>query len=168
MNFYMTFGTVDYLHKTVTRHPNEQLLLMSNNDTGILFHETEDNSIFKEPKRYEVIDSTGGLPKNGFAVLNNIPVSDEGRPLFETRFKERAKLIEKEPGFASIRVLRPANSDTYIILTFWDTEQYFKDWQQSQAYNQAHKKRGTSDGVDQKSIFPRPSYVTTYYSVDIE
>jgi heme-degrading monooxygenase HmoA len=165
MNFYVTFGTADYLAKTASEHQNEKMLLMQNEDKGILFHESDAKSFFKEPKKYEVLDGAGDFQKGSYAVLNNIPVSDEGKPLFEQRFKERARMIEGEPGFVAIRVLRPVNDDTYVILTLWEDESSFKNWQQSKSFEQAHKKRGTSAGADQKSIFPRPSYVTTYNTV---
>jgi len=165
---YITYGTVDYLEKLVKKHSNETLLLMANQDTAVLFHETEGATIFNEPKKYDVLDSTGIITNGNFAVLNNIPVTDEGRPLFEKRFSERARLIEKEPGFSAIRVLRPTRGDTYIILTLWESEQHFKAWQDSKAYEHAHKKRGSEEGIDRKSIFPRPSYVTTYTKVAIE
>lgn len=165
MNFYVTFGTPEYLAKTAAEHSDENMLLMQNEDKGILLHESDSASLFKEPKKYEVLDGVGDFKTGSYAVLNNIPVTDEGRPLFEQRFKERARMIENEPGFAAIRVLRPVQDDTYVILTLWDKEESFKNWQQSQSYAKAHKKRGTSEGMDQKPIFPRPSYVTTYQAV---
>ncbi|WP_226670048.1 antibiotic biosynthesis monooxygenase family protein [Metabacillus litoralis] len=168
MNLYITYGTTDYLEKIKKDHPDQSLLHMENIDTSVLFHETQQQSIFNEPKKYEVLDSSGELANGSYAVLNNIPVSAEGKPLFEQRFSERARLIESEPGFSAIRVLRPKSGDTYIILTLWENEQYFKAWQDSKAYENAHKKRGTSEGVDKHSIFPRPSYVTTYSLVDNE
>ncbi|WP_338780886.1 antibiotic biosynthesis monooxygenase [Metabacillus sp. FJAT-52054] len=162
MKLYMTFGTADYLEGIVTSNSNETMLLMHTDDNAMLIHETDGETVLKEPKKYEVLDSSGSFEQAGFAVLNNIPVTEEGKPLFEQRFSERARMIESEPGFAAIRVLRPMRDDTYVILTLWEDEASFKNWQQSKAYEHAHKKRGTSDGVDQKSIFPRPSYVTTY------
>ncbi|MFD2216259.1 antibiotic biosynthesis monooxygenase family protein [Metabacillus endolithicus] len=166
MKLYITYGTVDYLAKLEKSHADHTLLLMANQDTGVLFHESDGETIFKEPKTYEVLDSTGNIKNGSFAVLNNIPVSDEGRPLFEKRFSERARMIENEPGFSAIRVLRPKSSDTYIILTLWESEKHFKDWQNSKAYEHAHKKRGSEEGIDRQSIFPRPSYVTTYSIVN--
>ena len=112
---------------------------------------------------YEVLDHKGQLEDGAYAVFNNIPVTEEGRDLFESRFKNRAGLVEKEPGFAAIRILRPLDSDTYVILTMWEDESAFTTWQSSQAYSHAHKKRGTSEGIDKRpNIFPRPSFVTTY------
>lgn len=112
---------------------------------------------------YEILDQQGRLEDGTFAVFNNIPVTEEGRELFESRFKNRAGLVEKEPGFAAIRILRPLDTDTYVILTMWHDEAAFTNWQSSQAYSHAHKKRGTSEGIDKRpNIFPRPSFVTTY------
>lgn len=112
---------------------------------------------------YEVLDQKGKLEDGAFAVFNNIPVTEEGRELFESRFQNRAGLVEKEPGFAAIRILRPLDSDTYVILTMWEDESAFTNWQSSQAYSHAHKKRGTSEGIDKRpNIFPRRSFVTTY------
>lgn len=57
---------------------------------------------------YEVLDAVGEMTGNaGFVVCNNIAVTEEGRPVFEHRFQNRAGLIEKEPGFRAIRVLHP-------------------------------------------------------------
>lgn len=165
MNFYITYGTIDYLSELKASHENEKLLLLKKDESAALFHESEGESIFKEPKKYEVLDSVGAFENGQYAVLNNIPVTQEGKPLFEQRFKERARMIENEPGFTAIRVLRPVSGDTYVILTLWDSEKSFQDWQNSKAFDHAHKKRGTSEGVDQKSIFRGPSYVTTYQAL---
>ncbi|MCI3923072.1 antibiotic biosynthesis monooxygenase [Paenibacillus sp. TRM 82003] len=120
-----------------------------------------------EAAAYEILDEAGALPSNeegGFAVCNNIAVTDEGREEFEGRFRARARMVENEPGFRAIRVLRPVTGDTYVILTVWASETDFKAWQQSKAYEHAHKKRGTQEGIDvqRPSIFARPSFVTTY------
>lgn len=116
------------------------------------------------PAYYEAIDAVGTLSGAGFAVLNNIPVTEEGHSIFEQRFMNRARKVEQEPGFIAIRVLRPLNNDTYVILTLWREEADFEAWQNSQAYSHAHRKRDSQDGLTEQkpSIFPRPSFVTTY------
>ncbi|MCP8968216.1 antibiotic biosynthesis monooxygenase family protein [Ectobacillus ponti] len=125
----------------------------------IVLHESDAGEM-----KYEVLDAVGELTgAKGFAVLNNIPVKEEGREQFEQRFLNRARLIENEPGFQVFRLLRPLTDDTYVVLTIWDDEASFKAWQQSQSYNKAHQKRHTPEGIDQQvSIFPRPSFVTTF------
>ncbi|WP_456275968.1 antibiotic biosynthesis monooxygenase family protein [Bacillus sp. AK128] len=164
---YITGGTTDFLQKIVEENKSQDfLVLQDNDDQSLLIHESTGEGVFQEGREYEIIDETGELRKTGYAVLNNIPVTDEGRPLFEYRFKNRARMVEDEQGFIAIRVLRPLNSDTYIILTQWETEKDFTNWQTSKAYDHAHKKRGTSEGVDQQPIFPRPSYATKYNVIE--
>ncbi len=163
----MTFGTEDFLQTLKSQIDNGELLLMAGEENAVLMHETTEKSSFSAGKKFEVLDGVGNFQNGHFAVLNNIPVTQEGRPVFEYRFSQRARLIEEEPGFVAIRVLRPTDeSDTYVILTLWEEEASFKRWQESKAYENAHKKRGTEEGVDkQQQIFPRPSYVTTYRGV---
>lgn len=161
---FITSGTYEFLIKYKEKYPNENLLLIQNEDTSLLIQETEGESLFKEPRRYEVIDAAGTWDNGGFVVFNNIPVTDEGRPIFEYRFKNRARLIEKEPGFASIRVLRPKQSDTYIIITIWENKKDFENWQKSASFGKAHGNNGKEKetGKGKTKVFPRPSYVTKY------
>ncbi|MEE3948780.1 heme-degrading monooxygenase HmoB [Bacillus wiedmannii] len=146
-----------------------------NNDKDMFYKENTEESV-EGSLKYDVLDAAGefkGQP--GYIVCNNISVTDEGRPVFENRFKNRAGLIENEPGFQAIRVLRPLSNDTYVILTMWETEQNFKDWTESRSFENAHKKRpAQAEGQtqaqaqahphaeQQKSIFSRPSFVTTF------
>ncbi|WLV25901.1 antibiotic biosynthesis monooxygenase [Aciduricibacillus chroicocephali] len=101
-------------------------------------------------KEYETIDASGDLKAEGTIVLNNIPISLEGRNAFEERFLGRARAIEETPGFIAIRVLRPLNDEVYVVLTQWESEQAFRDWQSSSAYSKAHKRRHTAEGLDQR------------------
>jgi heme-degrading monooxygenase HmoA len=157
---YITTGTTDYLKKVKDMHANETMLLLESGEDAVLIHETDGETVFKEPRCYEVIDAVGELG-GAFVVCNNIPVTDEGRPLFEYRFQQRARLIEHEPGFVAIRVLRPLSNDTYIIMTLWEGKEHFEHWQRSKAFAKAHEQRKEEQQSQQK-IFPRPSYVTTY------
>ncbi|MBU9712737.1 antibiotic biosynthesis monooxygenase family protein [Evansella tamaricis] len=142
----------------LTLKGEDDLLHLVESDSMIELELTESDLIF------EVIDASSSLQKGAFLVCNNIPVVENGRKVFEQRFQNRARMIENEPGFVAIRVCRPLNSDTYVIMTFWEKEQDFLNWKQSSAYEHAHKKRGTSEGIDMQKpqIFPRPSFVETY------
>ncbi|MBM7647605.1 heme-degrading monooxygenase HmoA [Bacillus ectoiniformans] len=163
MNVFITSGTYDFLKTIKAKHANETMILMENAEGAVLLHETSASTVFESPRKFEVIDSSGELAEHGHVVFNNIPVTEEGRPIFEYRFKNRARAIEDVDGFQAIRVLRPLNADTYIILTQWKDEAAFKGWQNSKAYDKAHQKRGTEDGIDnQPKIFSSPSYVSSY------
>src|SRR3954471_10937418 len=104
MRIFFTNGTHEYLKKMVKEHEGETLILMQNEHASLLIHETVGESLFKEPRKYEVVDASGQLTDTGFAVFNHIPVTDEGRPLFEYRFKNQGDLMETQPGFIAIRV----------------------------------------------------------------
>jgi heme oxygenase (mycobilin-producing) len=157
---YITTGTKDYLQQLKNSHPGETMLLLEGEEDAVLLHETAGETVFQEPRAYEVIDAVGPLA-GAFVVCNNIPVTDEGRPLFEYRFQQRTRLIEQEPGFAAIRVLRPLSNDTYIIMTLWDGKEHFERWQRSQAFTKAHQ-QGKETKPAGLRLFPRPSYVMTY------
>jgi len=166
MYIYLTSGTPDFMQLLELEHPEETMISLQGEENTVLLHETVESTIFESPRKYEILDQSGELHSKGFFVFNNIPVTDEGRPIFEQRFQNRARAIENEPGFVAIRVMRPLNSDTYIILTEWSEESAFKAWQSSQAYNTAHKKRGTDEGIDKRpNIFAGPTYVKTYTGV---
>ncbi|MFC3210430.1 antibiotic biosynthesis monooxygenase family protein [Planomicrobium okeanokoites] len=162
MNLFMTTGTYEYMKKMREKHPEETMVVMQGENTTLILHETEGKSIFQTPRRYEVVDGTGEFKEKGFFVFNNIPVTDEGRPIFEHRFKNRAGAIENEPGYVAFRVLRPLDSDTYVVLTEWESPAFFEKWKESQAFSKAHSKSEEAPASKPANIFAGSSYVTTY------
>ncbi|MED0887193.1 heme-degrading monooxygenase HmoB [Bacillus mycoides] len=156
--------------------PLEQAHFTAKNNEKDMFYKENTEESVESTLQYDVLDAVGEFKEqSGYIVCNNISVTDDGRPVFENRFKNRAGLIENEPGFQAIRVLRPLSNDTYVILTMWETEQNFKDWTESRSFENAHKKRpAQAEGQaqaqaqahphaeQQKSIFSRPSFVTTF------
>jgi heme-degrading monooxygenase HmoA len=165
MKVYIAMGTYEFLKKMKDAHPEQSLLFLQNENTCLLLHETEGNSLFKNPLKYEVIDGSGNFTvKQGFAVLHYIPVTDEGRPIFEYRFKEFSIQMERVPGFETARVLRPQASDTFCLLTIWNNAADFKKWQTSDMFNEMFSSNKTKTKSDKKlpQIFPRPAYMTKY------
>ena len=139
MNVYMTTGTYTFLKTIKEKHANETIFLMQNGQTALLLHETSGKTVFASPRRYEVVDGKGTIQNKGFVVMNHIPVTEEGRPLIEYRFKNQVGVIENEPGFIAIRVLRPIKSDTYVILTVWKKESDFNNWTDFKSFSEAHQ-----------------------------
>lgn len=164
MNLFMTTGTYEYMRKMRDKHPEENMVVMQGENTTLILHETEGKSIFQTPRRYEVVDGTGEFKEKGFFVFNNIPVTEEGRPIFEHRFKNRAGAIESEPGYVAFRVLRPLDSDTYVVLTEWESPVFFEKWKESQAFSKAHSKPESAAPAKPVNIFSGSSYVTTYHA----
>ncbi len=77
-------------------------------------------------------------------VANRIYVKPEYADAFEMRFRERAGLVDKMPGFISNQILRPVNDgDPYVVFTTWMRRQDFLDWVRSDAFVKGHAQSGT-------------------------
>ena len=77
-------------------------------------------------------------------VANRIYVKQEYADAFEQRFRERAGLVDKMPGFISNHVLRPVNEgDPYVVFTFWQSRQDFLNWVRSDEFVKGHAQSGT-------------------------
>jgi heme-degrading monooxygenase HmoA len=161
MYIYMTAGTFEFLKKIETKNINETMVTMENENGALLLHETMNGTIFKEPRRYEVLESVGEIRREGFVVMNNIPVTVEGRPLFEHQLKNQPRKLMNEQGFLATRTLRPLSSNTYVLLTVWEKAIHFQAWQNSESFFEAHK--NTVAGLDYgPKIFTSSAYVSSF------
>lgn len=158
MNVYITTGTFEYLKGIEMTYPSESMVTMVNQDGALLLHETTKTSVFKEPREYEILGSSGLIGTEGFAVINNIPVTEESGPLFEHQFKDLPSLLEKEKGIISIRVLRPLSSNTYLILTIWDSAAAFEN---GKTLLDSEIRKGY-ENVKHSHIFTSAPYVSKY------
>lgn len=80
-----------------------------------------------------------------FVAVNYINCTPEYRERFETLFGSRAHAIDSMPGFIEMHVLRPEkDGDNYLIVSYWENEDAFKDWTKSEAFIEGHK-RGFAD-----------------------
>ncbi|MFD1017774.1 antibiotic biosynthesis monooxygenase family protein [Thalassobacillus hwangdonensis] len=166
MKVSMTNGTLNYLAKLENKHPEATIFLMQSEDKTLAYTEGE-AQVFEEGRDYEVVDAVGDVKKDGFVVMNNIPVRDEGRPVFEDRFKNRAGGVEKMDGFQAIRILRPVSGNTYIVFTQWRNEQSFENWKNSQSFENAHKNSGPQH-KEKPSFIDGNAYITKYHMIDIK
>ncbi len=72
-------------------------------------------------------------------VANRIPVHPDQAQAFEERFAERLGLVDQMEGFVAYRLLRPTKAeDPYVVLTFWESEELFRAWTQSDNFRQQH------------------------------
>ncbi|MCP3026740.1 antibiotic biosynthesis monooxygenase [Halobacillus sp. A5] len=162
MTVSMTNGTLNYLAKLQQEHP--EVLLMQDQDKTAAYYEGSQSSFFAEGRDFEVVEAIGDVQQTGFVVMNNIPVSDEGRPVFEDRFKKRAGSVESMDGFQAIRILRPVKGNTYVVFTQWRNEQSFEDWKNSQAFEKAHENSGPKHKEKPSFIDGKP-YITKYHMI---
>lgn len=78
-------------------------------------------------------------------VVNRIPVARGYEEAFESRFKARAYLVEEMPGFIRNEILRPVQSDCYLVKTYWEDMASFESWCKSDAFRQAHASHPPSE-----------------------
>lgn len=163
MHIYITSGTMDFMDSLRKNYKNEQMIAMHGKGNSLLIHETTEPSLFQTPMKYDVIGSAGHFEEEGFFALNNVSVTDEGRPIFEHWLLSHIDPIEKESGFLAYRLLRPLGSNTYIILTQWSKKIFFDLWQESLSYQQLLSTNETGTGLERKPhMFSSAPYVTTY------
>jgi heme oxygenase (mycobilin-producing) len=163
MNIYMTFGTQNFLQTIYDKHKaKKKIYLLQGSDSAALLLETDKKNIFHSGRKYNVIESEGNYERARFIVIDNIPVEEEQRDVFELRFKNRGRTIEKEPGCYGMRFLRPLDTHTYAIITLWESESYFRRWQQTEVYKETYKHREKGTGMP-ISIFSGEPYIRTYF-----
>ena len=75
-------------------------------------------------------------------VMNRIAVKKEYWDVFEERFRNRLGAVDTFSGFIRNMVLRPATEDNpyFVIMTFWESEEAFRAWTESEAFQQGHKR----------------------------
>lgn len=136
---------------------------MKNHDT-LAYYEGVGKSVFTAGRVYDILLSKGLIEKQGFVAMNHIPVTTDGRPVFEERFKHRQHTVETMPGFQAFRLLKPKKGLAYIVLTQWKREAFFNEWRESKAFEKAHNKQS----VKQPAYFADRPFLKTYTMIKEE
>jgi heme oxygenase (mycobilin-producing) len=105
--------------------------------------------------------------KRVIVVTNRIPVAKGHESEFEDRFRRRAQLVDRAPGFIRNEVHRPrpmkfdleqgqfvpdaSQQAYYEVKTWWRSFQDFEDWTQTPAFAEAQDSRSP------KAMFSGPS-----------
>ena len=91
-------------------------------------------------------------------VTNRIPVAEGFEEDFENRFRNRAHLIDKSPGFVKNTILRPIRRrfdhatgawvetqerGYYLVQTTWESEEDFWNWTKSESFRRQTFRRHT-------------------------
>ncbi len=83
--------------------------------------------------------------KNDFVAINYIDCEPDYKERFEELFGSRAHAIDRMEGFKSMQVLKPKDgASSYLIMSFWESEESFKQWTGSPEFLEGHK-RGFED-----------------------
>ncbi|WP_180968087.1 antibiotic biosynthesis monooxygenase family protein [Cytobacillus massiliigabonensis] len=161
MYVYMTTGTYNFLYKIKDKHHGESMFLMQNIENALLLHESNQSSIFKTPRSFQVIDSNGIFENKGIVVMNTIPITEEERPLLEHRFHQLKTLLKNQRGLSAIRFLRPLKGSDYVILSLWQNEKSYADWENSTSFAAFKKELETFNNP--ANLLIGSAYVTKYF-----
>lgn len=82
-----------------------------------------------------------------YVKINVLTVPQEQREELERRFAGRAGMVEAAEGFEWFELLRPVDgTDKYLVYTRWRSEEDFKRWQESRAFEHGHAQAGGHPG----------------------
>ncbi|UOQ46819.1 antibiotic biosynthesis monooxygenase [Gracilibacillus caseinilyticus] len=125
MNGYMTNGTYEFLEKIKESHSISPFILMHNQVKSIAYYEDTASSIFETSRNYQVLTQIGQLTESGYISMTHIPVTEEGRPIFEMEYNQ---IVQDLEGVIAARVLRPFHGNQYILLIEWKDPEDFEKW----------------------------------------
>lgn len=158
----MTNGTLNFLSKLGEQYPKIKFYLMNSNTGGLAYYENKEKNIFSSGREYDVLVQSGDIQEKGHVVMNNIPITDDDRPVFEDRFKQQQKTMDGTPGYHAFRLLRPKKGNTYVVFTQWESANDFENWKNSDQFAKAHKQQATKP----PAYFPNKPFVTSYHMHD--
>lgn len=77
-----------------------------------------------------------------FVTMNRFTIDPDHWGDFEARFRQRAGLVDGEPGFIRNALLRPVESsgEQHIVMTLWESRQDFENWTRSESFVKAHQR----------------------------
>ncbi|PAV29280.1 antibiotic biosynthesis monooxygenase [Virgibacillus profundi] len=143
MKAYMTNGTVDFLEKLDEKYTDINFHLMTSNSGALAYYENDEKNVFSSGRAYEIIIRKGTIQEVGYVIMNNIPVTGDGRVPFEDRFKQRQNEVDMMPGFQAFRLLKPLKGNTYVVFTQWASVADFENWKNSDQFKKSHKGQTT-------------------------
>lgn len=127
-HIYTTTGTPEFMQQMKEKFNTDNMHVLYGSSGTLLLHETEGKTKFQTPRSYEVIASHGQFSEKGYFYFYHIPVSDDGRKIFEHEAVKLIQTASNEPGLFALRVLKPIKADTYLILSQWSGASSYEQW----------------------------------------
>lgn len=128
----MTNGTYPFLEKLKEKQHTSPFLLLHNGVKTVAYYEDTKPTIFESSRDYHVLEKVGTLTETGFCSMSHLPVTEEGKPIFEMDFKQKVKEITLVDGVIASRILQPERGHSYILLVEWQEQKYFQKWKSTE------------------------------------
>jgi heme oxygenase (mycobilin-producing) len=76
---------------------------------------------------------------DGYVVASHLTIAPDGTADLERAFADRLGEVERAPGFRHLEVWRDTASEgSYVMVSWWDTEQDFRAYMGSPAHRRSH------------------------------
>ncbi len=157
MKAFITTGTKDFLEQHVQKHPELQVHFMKTATKTLVYYEHEQKNIFTSGQSFDLIASKGDLQREGFVVMEHIPVVLESRALFENGWKIDARSFPEDTGAAAIRILCPTKGNVYVVFIQWATKETYQAWKQTDNYVQIQEQ------IHKPAYFASRPFTHTYH-----
>lgn len=106
----------------------------------------------------------------GYVAINNITCEPSYIERMEYLFSTRAREIDKIPGFQSVEVLRPMESQDadapFLVISHWDSMDCFENWTKSEEFKKGHA-RAFKDLKEAKELGQKPPMMSTFGRYEI-
>lgn len=88
-----------------------------------------------------------------YVVINALEVPEGQGAELEARFSARKHSFDDEPGYLGFQLLRPtAGESRYFVVTTWETQQHFAEWQERRAAGGGAHGKPAERGGAQKPV----------------
>ena len=93
-----------------------------------------------------------------FVVVNSVSISDPSEKRYEMDVRDHAdQYLVGQAGFRRLELLNPESDSDYLLLAYWDFEEAFEQWTETDGFEAAHE-----DLLG--AIFLDPEHVDRYES----
>lgn len=82
-----------------------------------------------------------------YVVMNVLQVPEQGKAKMAELFAQSAEHMRRVPGCLEFQFLSSTTEDKQIVYTKWESQEAFKAWTESEAFQRAHSKERTGQST---------------------
>lgn len=158
---YITMGTEHYLRQVLDEIPSNGVELFQNYEQSLLYHETEQENVFREGASYRVLQMFGERKHAGVLVLEYLSIRDEEIPIFLADFDAMRKQLLKQLGFQAARLAQEVHHQKFLIVSFWDLEDAYRLFSKNEHHSkimQRIQQAGNQANFSHTDIYHYPAF----------
>lgn len=140
MKFYITYGTYGYLNQIQLNNENHDLFIFSGNDQSVMIEETDDETIFQQPKKFRVLTRFGSISSDDFHALISIPTTEDHKYQLEKKLESYLPHLDEYDGYNTYRLLKPLQSNIYKVFLGFSSRKAYEDYKKSSAFREHFSK----------------------------